>query len=111
MLGPPRSLPHVKHTYWVKERKPLEERKPKDCAEVCWMDAVLRRKSVSLWRRGSPRIVQRCVGWMLYYILDPALATYLVACNVWYHMPRCVIVMSWLLPTTILQPTWSHTVC
>lgn len=36
VIGPPRSLPHVKHTRWVQERKPLEQQKPKDCAEV-WL--------------------------------------------------------------------------
>ncbi|KAF5832215.1 aminotransferase [Dunaliella salina] len=39
IIGRPRSLPHVKHTNWVQERKPLEQQKPKDnCAEVLLMD-------------------------------------------------------------------------
>mmetsp|Transcript_7947 Transcript_7947/g.19523 ORF Transcript_7947/g.19523 Transcript_7947/m.19523 type:complete len:247 (-) Transcript_7947:151-891(-) len=38
ILGRPRPLPHVKHTSWVRERKPLEQQKPKDCAEVLLID-------------------------------------------------------------------------
>jgi len=57
----------------AQERKPLEERKPKDCAEVCWMDAILYPRPCP---RHVPRGLQRLVSHAEVRYCDVLVATY-----------------------------------